>query len=444
VEVPGCVAWEGLVPVDPLWNTTKARELAEQRRPGALIRLGREHRSWTLAALGDRLGCSPATVSRLERRSRVVDLTLIHRAAEAVGVPRHILVSSLAPPVAKASAATRVTASPHAEEDPMRRRTLLAATAAAGPVALLMGVDEALADTPAPTGGGPLDARLATAREFYDKGAHQRLLTVLPGLIADGHAAASSRRELDQARLSSVYSLAAAVLSKLGSYEQARLTADRARMWAEVSGSPLASAAAVRELAIVLRHQDRNDEAQRIMKAAAVNVEATGLRTDASASAYAQMLCTLAYTAARGGHRAEALAMTEEARRAARQLPATAPAGRLFPISPAAVDLYAVGVHWALGDAGAALEAGKNLRPAQFPTAERKARLGTDMARAWWAWQRPEQTAQALLSAYRASPGEVRDRPAIRSIVNELAERHPRTVGVRELRVAVRPQGAAG
>ncbi|MDH6221477.1 hypothetical protein M2283_008824 [Streptomyces pseudovenezuelae] len=108
-----------------------------------------------------------------------------------------------------------------------------------------------------------------------------------------------------------------------------------------------------------------------------------GLRTDASTSAYAQMLCTLAYTAARGGHRTEALAMTVEARRAAARLPETAPAGRLFPISPAAVDLYAVGVHWALGDAGAALEAGKDLRPAQFPTAERKARLGTDMARAW-------------------------------------------------------------
>ncbi|GHD35523.1 hypothetical protein GCM10010313_82940 [Streptomyces violarus] len=55
----------------------------------------------------------------------------------------------------------------------------------------------------------------------------------------------------------------------------------------------------------------------------------------------------------------------------------------LFAISPAAVDLYAVGVHWALGDAGAALNAGKNLRPEQFPTAKRKARLGTDMARAW-------------------------------------------------------------
>jgi hypothetical protein len=272
---------------------------------------------------------------------------------------------------------------------------------------------------------------------MYDKGAHGRLLATLPGLIADGHAAAASRGDLDQARLSSVYSLAAAVLIKLGSYEQARLTADRARTWAEVSGSPLATAAAVRELAIVLRHQDRNQEAQRLMTSAASGVEATGLRTDAAASAYAQMLCTLAYTAARGGQRAEALAMTEEARRAARRLPQTPPTGRLFPVSQATVDLYAVGVHWALGDAGTALEAGRDLRPEHFSTPERKARLGTDMARAWWAWNRPEQTTRALLDAHRASPGEVRDRPAIRRIVTELVRRYPRTTGVQELRAAV-------
>lgn len=48
---------------------------------------------------------------------------------------------------------------------------------------------------------------------------------------------------------------------------------------------------------------------------------------------------------------------------------------RLLVVSPAAVDLYAVGVHWALGDAGAALDAGKNLRPDHFSTAERKARV---------------------------------------------------------------------
>ncbi|WP_435845229.1 hypothetical protein [Streptomyces flaveolus] len=94
-------------------------------------------------------------------------------------------------------------------------------------------------------------------------------------------------------------------------------------------------------------------------------LEASGLRTDATAAAYAQMLCTLAYTAARAGQRTEALAMAEEARR----LPQAAPPGRPIGISPAAVSLYTVGVHWALGAAGTALNTGKNLsaRPPPCP-----------------------------------------------------------------------------
>ncbi|MBM9508932.1 helix-turn-helix domain-containing protein [Actinacidiphila acididurans] len=426
------------MPVDPLWSSTEVRQLAAQRRPGALIRLAREHRAWTLADLGSHIGCSPATVSRLERSPRIVDLALMYRAAAAVGVPEHILVTSLAPAPATVRPPTTVAAIPRdAEEDPMRRRTLLTAAAATGPTALLTGLDQALADTPAPTNVGPLEVRLATARMLYDHGAHRRLLAALPGLIGDGHAAAASRRELDQARLSTIYSLAAAVLSKIGSYEQARLTADRARTWAEISSSPLAAAAAARELAIVLRHQEQGAAAQHLMTTAAADVEATGLRTGGAAAAYAQMLCTLAYTAARAGRRSEALAMTEEAHRAGHRLPQVAPTGRLFSITPAAVDLYAVGVHWALGDAGAALEAGKNLRAEQFATPERRARMNTDLARAWWAWNRPEQTAHALLAAYRASPAEVRDRRAIRSLVEELAVRYPRTVGVPALRTAL-------
>ncbi|WP_319020083.1 helix-turn-helix transcriptional regulator [Streptomyces sp. C8S0] len=85
------------MPGDPLWNSAKVRELVARRQPGRLVRLGREHRGWTLAELGEHLGCSAATVSRMERRTQVTDLTLIHRAASTVGVPRHVLVSSLAP-----------------------------------------------------------------------------------------------------------------------------------------------------------------------------------------------------------------------------------------------------------------------------------------------------------------------------------------------------------
>ncbi|MDQ0780047.1 hypothetical protein QF026_008513 [Streptomyces aurantiacus] len=126
-----------------------------------------------------------------------------------------------------------------------------------------MELDEALAATPAPTSGlGPLDRRLVSARELYDKGVHGRRTGCVARPHRDGHRAATSRRDLDQARLSAVYALASSVLGKVGSYERARLTADRARTWAKVSGSPLAEAAAARELAIVLRHQDHQGEAQ--------------------------------------------------------------------------------------------------------------------------------------------------------------------------------------
>jgi hypothetical protein len=328
-----------------------------------------------------------------------------------------------------------------AEEDPLRRRTLLTGTAA-GPATvatMLATIDEALAVTPDPSGTAePLDHSLLRARTLYDRGAYQDLLAALPGLLGDAHHAARSRRELDYARLSAVYGLASATLGKVGRYDRARLAADRATAYAHVSGSPLARAAAVREVAIVLRHQDQGNAARRLMATAAADIEATGLRTEAQTAAYAQMLATCAYTTARAGHRAEALAMMEEARRAARPLPDSPPPGRLFPITPAAVDLYAVGVHWALGDAGAALEAGRILHPRLFPTAERRARMHTDLARAWWQWDRPAQTARELLAAARVSPGEVRDRPAIRAIAETLAARFPRTEGVSELSARMR------
>ncbi|KND38780.1 helix-turn-helix domain-containing protein [Streptomyces stelliscabiei] len=102
------------MPVDPLWSSTTALQLAAQRRPGALIRIGRQHHAWTLVVLAERIGCSPATVSRLERRTRIADLALVHRAAREVGMPRHILMTSLAPAPATAATATRVTASQRA------------------------------------------------------------------------------------------------------------------------------------------------------------------------------------------------------------------------------------------------------------------------------------------------------------------------------------------
>ncbi|MER5968525.1 helix-turn-helix transcriptional regulator [Streptomyces sp. NPDC002055] len=421
-----------------LWVSEEARSCVDEQDPGGLIRLGRTGRGWRLEDLGARIGCSAATVSRLERKGRKADFDLIMSAAKAVEIPTHVLAASLG---LTSLPATRVAPDgPRcAEEDPMRRRTLLAAAGLAAPASLLVGVSDALASIPDPTGSPvPLDSRLAAARGLFDAGQNSKLLRVLPGLLADAnHAASPAHEEIALARLSTAYSLASRVLTKVGHYGDSRLAADRATLYAEWSRSPLAAAAAARELSIVLRHQDRPAAAERHILDAVAKVEETGLRTDAQRSAYAQMLCTTSYTAARAGDRDQALTMIRDAARAARDLPDVAPEGRLFPITPAAVDLYSVGVHWALGDAGAALEAGRDLREGQFTTAERKGRMHTDLGRAWWQWGKAEQTAAELLSAVRVSPGEVRDRPAIRQIVSDLRSRHPRVTGVRELAAAV-------
>ncbi|RLU94709.1 transcriptional regulator [Streptomyces griseocarneus] len=417
---------------DPLWRTPQATTLIARRDAGALVRMGRTHRGWRQADLGRMMGCSASTVSRLERNS-TADFGLLRRAAEAVGLPTDVLAVALG--LGTGVATTVAPYGPRrAEEDLLRRRTLLTAAGVAGPLQLLAGIDDALAAVPGPRGqAASVTPRLAHAHTLFDTGRHTRLLEALPGLLADAHAATGTRADTAYATLSACYALASRVLTKIGQYERSRITADRAITYADLSANPMATAAASRELSIVLRHQGQSRAAQRLVDSALSAVERTGLVTQEQAMTYAQMLCTTSYTAARAGDRDQALALIREASRAAERLPDRPPTGSPFSISPAAVTLYEVGVHWALGDAGAALQAGRTLHPGQFPTAERRARMHTDLARAWWQWGKPQQTADALLEALRVSPAEVRDRPAIRRVAAELLDRHPHTTGVRDL-----------
>ncbi|MFJ5608472.1 helix-turn-helix domain-containing protein [Streptomyces sp. NPDC093221] len=414
-------------PADPLWDSARARECAGRRRPGGLIRMGRLRLGWRQDELGRRIGCSASTVSRLETRP-VGDLRLVQRAARAVGVPDQLLGAALGLIAFGGTTVTAIAYGPQYEEDPMRRRSVVTAVALAAPASVLAGVDDVFAAVPSATvSHQAVRGRLVRARGLFDAGRYTAVLAEVPGILADAHRAAESRTEPGYGQLSGCYSLAAQALAKVQSYDRARIAADRATVYADLSGSALAAATAAREMAIVLRHQGRQQIAHRLVADAAARIEATGLTTVAYRSAYAQILCTTAYTAAQGGDRDAALTMIGEATAAARTLPAAA------PVTSAAVDLYAVGVHRALGDSGAALELGSKLRAGQFPTAERRARFHTDMARAWWQWGKAAQTATALMDALRVSPSEVRDRPALRRIVTDLRDHHPLVPGVRDL-----------
>ena len=424
---------------DDSWASARVKDLVASRDAGGLIRYGRTLRGWRQSDLAVKLSCSVSTVSRLETGKAPRDLRQLQAAGEVLGIPGPVMAATVGLVTHRTATVTEDHRFAPAVEDPMHRRSLLNAAVGLAGTGSLATVAAALSQIPAPVSpqGASVDLRLADARELFDTGRHQQLLAAVPGLLAHAHQGARSHRELDQARLSAAYAITTGVLNKVGRYDLARTAGDRAMVYADVSGSEIAAAAAARELSIVLRHQDQEADARRVSDLALEQLADSGLQTDALRSAYAQMLCTTAYVYASAQDRSQALTLITEARKAAAGLPDRSPRGRVFAVTTATVQLYQVGIHWALGDAGLAIEAGRNLHEGQFPTAERRARLHTDLARAWHQMGKPTQTAEELLAALRASPAEVRDRSSIRTIVKELAERHPLASGVATLRAAV-------
>ncbi|MFB8038775.1 helix-turn-helix domain-containing protein [Streptomyces sp. NPDC056004] len=429
----------------PDWNSSRAQKLIADGDIGGLIRWIRQQRGWRQIDLGKATGYSASAVSRLETAERpATDLDMLKLFADALVIPPGVLTAVLGVTPPRATTVASAQSPIASEEDPMKRRSLLAAGLAV-PLAALDHLDEALALLPAPADAPTTDRLIAQyrqARAQFNQGAHAELIKALPNLLASAEACADQDEAVGYARLSACYDLATETLSKLGRYDASRITADRSNTYARISGDPLAGAASARAFSIVLRHAGRAATAQRVTLHAAAQVETTGLTTPAQARVFAQMLCTVAYAAAEAGDRDRALEMIRDAERAAALLPEL-PDTPALTVSPASVTLYKVGVLWSLGDAGAAVHTGRNLHPRQFATAERRGRLHTDLARAWWRWNKPEQTTHALLAAHRAAPAEVRDRPSIRAIITDLAQRHPRTSGVRELVAVTRLRTAS-
>ncbi|MEQ4722536.1 hypothetical protein [Nonomuraea sp. B19D2] len=327
----------------------------------------------------------------------------------------------------------------------MRRRALLAAVGLSIPVHVLQRFDDMLAVTPEPgTPAGPeeLRRRLQLARQQYDTSALTVLVSQLPGLLTSARDMAERSKTPDAwALLSGCYDLATDTINKVGHKPTARITADRAVLYADRSEDPVAMGASARALGMVLRTEGRHQAATTVFQRAIDRLAATGLRTPAQANTYMRLMCANAYAASWAGDRAGALEQVGDAHRAADRLARVA--GQPGAGARAFVRLYEVDIHYALGDSGAALRVASGLHPGMFPTPERRGRLHTDMARVWWQARQPEETAAALLAAHEQAPGEVRDRPSIRRIADDLAAHYPRVPGVRELTAAVgRPSTA--
>jgi transcriptional regulator with XRE-family HTH domain len=420
---------------------------------GAIMRTARRARGLTLAQLGQRTAYSASQISRYERGLAPLTVTVLRRFAAALGLPPQIF--GLLPAPTRPDAPIAV--NPHPErtrgltvmgeqwedgEDRVRRRELLAGAAglagaaalglpasadAGSPQTLAVGLENLLygggADAAYPAPLSALRTATAGARELFQSTRYGELGDVLPALIAT---ATATRDRLDgderlraEALLADAYTIAANFMTKLNDDQLAWATADRAVQTATASGDRLALADARRSVATVLRRTGRPAKGRELLLAAAHGIEPGAHADPDELSMYGTLLQTAAYTAAVDGNRSAAAELIAEAEATAVRLGRDAN-HRHLAFGPTNVTLYQISIAQVLGDNGTAIECAGTLRPAAIPTRERQGRYWIDVARAYHQWGKPDDCFDALLSAERAAPAEVRYRPPVHRMARHL------------------------
>jgi tetratricopeptide (TPR) repeat protein len=429
---------------------------------GAIVRAARLAAGLTLAELGQRCGYSASQISRYERGvQRLTDITLLRRFAEALAIQPQTL--GLTPLGSSQSGRHTVTGpivmpgngpnlshkfQPEGGDDPVRRRELLARAAGlAGAAALGLPAAHQPPSRQDPRGhldslllyGGasaePIPVarlRLITsqARAYFQAARYERLEAVLPAMLATAAAtrdrASGDERATASTLLADAYIVAANFVVKLNDDPVAWTLADRALQAAQAGDDPLTTADARRAVATVLRRTGRPAKARELLLRAIHDIEPAGQASLDRLSMYGTLLEVAAYTAAVDGNRPAASELIGEAKATAARLGDNAN-HRFTAFGPANVTLYQVSIAQVLGDNGTAIEHAKTLRPVAIPTAERQGRYWIDVARAYHQWGKPQPCYQALLAAEHAAPAEVRYRPPVHRMAEDLLRTSHRT-----------------
>lgn len=430
-------------------------DLQDRGDAGSIVRITRRARGLTLAELGRRTGYSASQVSRYERGiAPLTDTAVLRRFAGALALPPQafgLLPETISrhPAAIRGQAVIPDAAAPmvvqdhHREDgdDPVRRRELLTGAAGLAAASTLGLPSAAHAAASSPTGaledllyGHGLDsaapASLAALRSatmkahgLFQAARYDQLATELPRLMATATATRDhvegDERLAVEALLADAYIVASGFMLKLNDDQLGWVMADRAAQAATACGDALVAADAHRNVAMVMRRTGRSEKAHALLIATADDIAPTGNVSLERLALYGTLLQTAAYTAAVDGDRAQAGELIREAREAAIRLDRDANY-RHTAFGPTNVALYQVSIAQVLGDNGMAIACAKTINPASILTAERRGRYWIDVARAWHQWGKPEQCYQALRSAERAAPAEVRYRPPVRRMAQEL------------------------
>ncbi len=441
-------------------QSRSAHDAGHAPGPGGIVRNARVAQGLSLAAFGERVGYSAAQVSRYERGiTPLTNITVLRRFADALALPqqlfglnpdgarvtaRHAAISSKDSPPGVRGNTVDHESQWEDGDDPVRRRELLAGAAAlAGATALARGTAGRTGASPGSAAGledvlygrtvaapvplTELRASTAAARGDFRAARYDRLPSALPRLIAAAQATSDNANSGEQAEartlLADVYILAADFTVKINDDPLAWITADRALQAAQAGNDALTLADARRAVATAMRRAGHPDRACSLLVRACRDIDVGRHGADRLAM-YGTLLNVAAYTAATAGNRRAAADYIEEAAVAATRLGPRA-SRRQPAFGPDGVTLYQVSIAQVLGDNGTAIEHARKLQPASIPTAERQGRYWVDVARAYHQWGKPEACYAALVAAERAAPAEVRYRPPVHRMTEDLLRTGP-------------------
>lgn len=389
-----------------------------QQALGQRIAAERRRRGLSQAELARILRRSVAWVSQVERGVRKVDrMSVLETIALALEVPL-VELAAEAPVVAAA-----------AEEPPGAGELRLVLS---GAYAL-----RALLDGRRPPALRTLGTKTRKAWDLTHAGHYTELTGLLRGLVPDLEIAARTLPEGQRGEacelMAAAYQACSAALAKLGEPEAAWIAADRAMAAAERAGNPMLMAAGAFRLVFVFLNARHFDQAEETARTAAEALQSRADQGDPQAmSLWGALTLQRAVTASRIYDADSAYDHLERARQVAEQLGE----GRGdfdTEFGPANVALYEIAVAVELGDAGRALRTAAAVDTTGL-SAERRARMLIDVARAHSQRRQIGEAVAALRRAEDITPEQVRTHGVVRQLVHDLLTMQDRpTSELREL-----------
>lgn len=394
-----------------------------QKALGRKIAAERRRRGLSQPELARMVDRSVAWVSQVERGVRKVDrMSVLEALAAALEVPLAELAAE-APVVAAVI-----------EESPGAGGLRLVLSGAYALRAMLDGRRSAALST--------LRTKTRKAWDLAHAGRYTELTELLSGLIPDletaARAVAENRRAEVFEMMAATYQACSAALAKLGEPEAAWIAADRAMAAAERADNPLLVAAGAYRLVFVFINARLYDQAEETARTAAEALAPLADRGDPQAmSLWGGLTLQRAIIAAHLNDPDLAYGQLEVASRVADRLGEER--GEYdTEFGPANVRLYEIAIAVELGDAGRALRAAAAV-DASGLSAERRARMLIDVARARAQRRQAGEAVAVLLQAEAITPEQVRGHALVRQLVSDLLTMQDPPAGLRDLARRLNP-----